>query len=576
AEVRYTALGILNELSGRRRISGAVWFDDMRLTGPRREPGYGFQARMGLALSDLATLGVSFNYSDPNFRSFREGRGVKTGGFGTVLSASGTFNVDRLLPRGLGLVLPVSYALTRQRVLPKFSADYPDLRVNRAQAEGETGTSSSRDFSLDNVHKNRSSSPFLNYTLDALGGSWRRHDGGSRSALRRDTTSSSAWSCGYSISPDVKLRLGPETDLYVLPRGLRFAVSDAWNRTVSSTRANFGDTLHTDTLQGHRLGTDLSVDFSPLEDVNIDYGVETERDRLVLHPDTFLLLPVGSEVSLTQSIGASYDLEVGDVFTPSVELDGQYDHDRPKLDTIYAPYRNLGNSGELTLGAGLDLPELMRLLSGEDSRGRRTDAGDSGRAGVDLRRVAAAAADMLDPLDFNWSVARSSEYGGCDRPAPLGYRLGLTDTFGFDVAGSSPSRSRERLTSLRLSGGGRYKDLTVRASYDGSQGREAGTLGATLDRSTTWPSLDVGLSRLHMLFSRLATESRLSSTYRERRSLSGELVPCSLATGPGETLGLVGRVDTRTAEFNPLLSWSTTWKKRVTTSLSASYSTSSA
>ena len=39
-EIRYSALGIRNR--GVERVSGGLWFDDLRLTEPRKEQGYGF------------------------------------------------------------------------------------------------------------------------------------------------------------------------------------------------------------------------------------------------------------------------------------------------------------------------------------------------------------------------------------------------------------------------------------------------------------------------------------------------------------------------------------------------------
>jgi hypothetical protein len=58
-----------------------------------------------------------------------------------------------------------------------------------------------------------------------------------------------------------------------------------------------------------------------------------------------------------------------------------------------------------------------------------------------------------------------------------------------------------------------------------------------------------------------------------RHVLSGELHTDSVR---GEYLATYGRNDTRTRDFSPLLSWQTTWKRRVTTTLSANYSMATA
>lgn len=575
AEVRYMALGIVNGRQA-RRISGAVWFDDLRLTGPRRDPGYGLQARAELGLARIATLSLNFAYSDPNFRSFSEGRGVKTGGFGNGLGISGSVNLDRLLPPGLGFLIPVSWSLNRQQTLPKYSASYPDLRVRSEQTDAEKGVAANRDISVDNLRKQRSTNPLLNYTIESMSFSWRRRDATSRFPLRRDTAYSTAWRWAYSVNPDVKVRIGPEKELYLLPRSFRVGIADALNRTITSSRARASDSMRTDTLSSHRLNADLATEFSPIEDLNLEYSLETERDRLVRRPETLIVLPVGTEASQSQNVGVNYEIDIGDVVSPSIELDAQYDHDRPRSDTGYVPYRNIGNSGEISIQADVELPEVLQILAGAKQGRGRSSGSDSVALRSKLRKLVSSLGEILDPFDWSWSVSRSSEYAGVSQAAPLGYRLGLTDTFPFQIAGPFASRSREQSASMRFSSGARYKDISVRASYDQTRAREAGIVGATADHSTVWPSLDLGLGRVHMLFSRLATDSRLNSAYRLRTAVTGELLPCSLPTGRAETLGIVGRVLTRSAEFNPLLSWSTTWKKRINTTLSANYSKTNA
>ncbi|MBM3316056.1 hypothetical protein FJY71_09545, partial [candidate division WOR-3 bacterium] len=183
ADVRHTALGIVNR--NPHRVTGAVWFDDIRLVGPRREPGYGVNLRAGLTLSDLGSVAVSYSYSDPNFRRFSEGRGVKTGGYANNLSASARMNLDRLLPGSWGMSIPLVYSWSQQTVLPKFSTLHPDLRLQAAPGDSEVGVGRSQDLALEGVRKQRSGSRLLNYTLEALDFSWRRRAGASRGLLVR-------------------------------------------------------------------------------------------------------------------------------------------------------------------------------------------------------------------------------------------------------------------------------------------------------------------------------------------------------------------------------------------------------
>ncbi|MEO0080389.1 MAG: hypothetical protein ABIK44_06925, partial [candidate division WOR-3 bacterium] len=186
ANVRYMALGIEN--SGIHTVSGGIWFDDIRLSGPHKEPGYGFQARTSVNISDVASVGLNFSYLDPNFRRFSEGRGVQTGGFRTDLGITARANLDKLLPHSWGISLPVTYARSQSRVIPKFAPLYPDLRISQGQTNMNTQTGYSEDISLDNIRKQKSGNWLLNYTAEAMDLSWRRRRAENRAALTQDSS----------------------------------------------------------------------------------------------------------------------------------------------------------------------------------------------------------------------------------------------------------------------------------------------------------------------------------------------------------------------------------------------------
>lgn len=562
ADIRYTVLGIENPHS--RRVSGAVWFDDIRLTAPRRRPGYGLNARVGFTLSDLASASLSYSYSDPDFRRFSEGRGVKTGGFADNINASARLNLDRLLPASWGFSIPLSFSAAHQATRPKFSALYPDLRLGPAQADSEAGTALSRELALDNVRKQRSSNRLLNYTLEALNYSFRRRSGLSRGLLGRDSTESEAHRLGWSVTPDAKIRLGGDRELYYLPSRIAAGLATTRNTSFRASRTAPGDTFRRDSLRTRDLSAEFSTEFNPLEDLSFEYSLDADRDLAAARPDTLLGIPVGSEAGRNEEFSASYEIEIADILTPSVDFDGDFSLDRNKRDSAYSEFANVSNSGDLSISAGLDMPELIGKLPvpGRSSANRSS-----------------ALATLLDPLDVSFTHSRSSDYYSLRQPAPWLYRLGISDTFAVDSLNPPSSRQRERRNSLRAASGLRLGDFQARVSYDLSTGLDFGRLGASRDVSTTWPSLDLSLNRLQTLLSRISswkspianwqavagviTDSRLNSSWVNRTALSGQLAP-----PPADTLILLGRTSTVSSDLNPLISWTATWKPRLTTSVS--------
>jgi hypothetical protein len=603
ADIRYTALGIDNP--GGAEISGGLWFDDMRLTAPHKDAGYGFQARSNVALSDFVSLGVNCSYTDPNFRHFSDQRGVSAGVFGNSIGASVRANLDRLLPQPWGLFVPVGYTISDQRAVPKFSPLYPDLLLPKALASSPDylSTGRSEEFFLDNVRKQKSSNRWLNYTLEGMAFSWRDRRGITREPLRRDSISASALQWSYSVAPDLKVKLGSENDLVLFPQNIRLGLTDARQRSLRGSRISLDSAFRVDTLRGHNLGTELGVDYSPIEDLTFGYDVQTDRDLLVPSPDTLWFLTTGTETGRDHSFDAGYSFEIADAITPGVDFNGDYSDDRTKIDTAYSAYRNMNNSGDLEFTLGTDLPELLGKLAPAERKEAKPRKAESGREpkrdslGPDslaakdttgasvpprpksspldaLRKGAGGLSRALEPIDLSYTLSRNSDLVGVYDASPWPYRLGFTDIFPFDSLEPPTSATRERRNTLRVSSGGQIRELTAHISYQWSQGQNL-LSRTTLDRSTTWPDLDLTLGKVHNLFKNLATDSKLTASYRRQHEVNGEYVPYyELANGDSvarESLGMYGRSETDDNEFIPLLSWTTTWKKRISTTLSTNY-----
>ncbi|MCR4423153.1 MAG: hypothetical protein WHU95_02170 [candidate division WOR-3 bacterium] len=604
ANIRWTALGLEN--TGRNKVSGNVWFNDLRLTTPRKEPGYGFTAQTNFQLADFAGIDLRYSYSDPNFRRFSDGRGVKTGGFEQNFGTNIRMNFDRLLPRSWKLSIPFGYSIARQVSVPKFSPTYPDLRLELREGSQVTGRGLAQEINLTNISKGKSSNKLLNYTIEAMTFSWYERWAANRRYPFYDSSSSTGWQWRYDINPDVKISLGKDRELYPLPRDIRLAINRGKQIVIR------GDTIRSypDTLRGNGLTGDFNIGFSPIEDLNIEYGWESERDLIVSNPDTIFGRMLGAEGSRQEDFNVSYELEIGEFFNPSIEFNGEYSHERPKMGTTYASYRNINNSGEISLSATLELPDILDKFATAE-RTRRATAqrvprkagkpaskpepdedeelrdttkaeleGDTATTGsaakkttrhFDLKPIAGELAKSIEPLEVSYTISRSSDYQVFSGAAPWYYRFGFTDTFPIDTSIMGRLRRTKDLdNNFRLSTGGGYRDFSLRLDYNLSWGKNAALVGATADRSIVWPNIQMSINRVHNLFSAFATDSRISSNYRKSRDVRGELLPLSQG---GETLAIFGRTETRTNDFNPLFSWQTSWKKRISTTFNINYNT---
>jgi len=579
ADIRYLALGIENHDS--RPKTGALWFNDLRLSAPRQDPGFGLQASADIRLSDFFSVAASAGYSDPNFRKLSEGQGVKTGGYGTNYGLNLRANLDRLTPASWGVSLPVSYSTTERRELPKFASDWPDYRLSREEAAREEGRSRDESFALENLRKQRSDNPWLNHTVEAMGFSWRHRRGFRNTPLMDDSSFNTGLQWGYSISPNVSIELNEDDELALLPQSIQFGLAEGRNRSVRVSRRSLGDTTFADTTRtvGHGLNTDVSVDYSPLDDLSFEYSVGVERDLLV-HEDTLAgFLRVGSEAGRDENLSASYSMDLWDFLSPSVEFDGEYSDERPRGGGLrYEPYRNMGNSGELEFGLSVELSEIADWIRdrNEDavSRGGKESSDTlpapvpAGRPGPGILSLFGSAIGVVDPIEFGYGTGRVAELVAVSidsgAPAPLPFRLGLTSD--IDTAIERSSQTVELASSWRASSGLRIKDFRLGAGYDWSRSTNTSIFSATRDFSTSWPDFDFSVNRVHELFKNYATDSRLNGRYRRRYDVGGNV------DLEADTLEWYGLTESQTHDLSPLLSWQTTWKQRVTTTVSANYS----
>ncbi|MGQ9678776.1 MAG: hypothetical protein ACUVUD_05790 [bacterium] len=600
ANIRWTALGIEN--TNVNKLSGRVWFNDIRLTTPRRDPGYGFIAQTNLQLADFASMNFRYSYSDPNFRRFSDSRGVKTGGFEQNFGTNLRVSFDHFLPRNWKLVIPLSYTSSRLISVPKFSPTYPDLRFGLGERTNLIGKGLTKEINLANISKGKSGNKLLNYTVEAMTFSWYQRWGASRRYPFFDSSNASGWQWRYGISPDFKISLGKDRELYLFPRDIRMAITSGKRTDIR------GDTirLYPDTLRGKGLSGNFNISFSPIEDINIEYGWEAERDLITSNPDTIFGRPLGSEGNRNEVFGVSYELQIGEVFNPVIEFNGEYNHERPKVGTSYAGYRNINNSGEISLNAVLELTDILEKLaaserkevassqlgtrnkrpltktlekeetvdttiveSKSDTMSQKLPPKKRSVPSVNLKTVVSEIAKNIEPVELSYSISRNSDYQMFPGVAPWYYRFGFTDTFPIDTVIGGLRRTRELDNSLRFSSGAGYQNLSVRLDYNQSWGRSAEIVGVIADRNFVWPNIQLTINRVHSLFSAFAIDSRISSNYRRSWNVRGDLLPRS---NGGETLAIFGRTETRAVNFNPLLSWQTSWKKRVSTTFNIIYS----
>ena len=119
-----------------------VWVDDIRLADLVNQVGYAGEVSATLTAGDLGSMRVALRRRDPNFRQIGEAPSFLTS---DDLELSATWRLDKVLPRSLGLAIPLTVTHRASQVDPEFvtrsdirGASIAGLRTPRARSTNLT------------------------------------------------------------------------------------------------------------------------------------------------------------------------------------------------------------------------------------------------------------------------------------------------------------------------------------------------------------------------------------------------------------------------------------------------------
>jgi len=556
ANIRYQALGVENR--SQTRISGSIWFDDIRLINPRAEAGYGFQSSATIALSDLASATFNFVYADPNFRRFSEGRGVKTGGFGSASGYTVRAALDRFFPGSWGLSIPISFRQATNRTLPKYSSRFSDLRLSKTDtsAEREKSITNEEQITLNNLSKARSSNKILNYTLEAFSLSMGQRKNNAKTLLNLDTAYSRFGSIDYSVTPELKITLF-DNDIYLFPSNIRAGLDITDSRSKPYQRRNPDSAwkpIRVDTTRAADLGLDF--EYSPLEDVNIGYSYGASRDLFANEASPGIAkiggVNFGVETDNEENFNADYEFELFDIFRPRISYDGLYTEIHQKIRGEYTEIRNLNNASNIDLSTEFNLPGVFEKI------------GDIGE-GSGVNRVMNSLSAFFQSVDLSYSKERSANFLSATKRPPLLFRIGLGS---YDTSAVRAQQvTRENSDDFSASSGTRIKDISLNLRYGYTNDKNFYTYDINGNQALIWPEISLSLARIEKILFGLASNSDISTSYKLEQRQSGAIL--------GDTFRVEGKRRGVSQSFSPLLSWQTTWKPRLSTNISTNYSQSS-
>jgi hypothetical protein len=426
-----------------------LWVDDVRLSEPVSQTGTAASVDARLVASDVAGLSVAYVQRNGQFRQINEDpsyRGSK------VLQMAGNVRLDRFLPDGLGLAMPLTVNYSRTGINPELLTG-TDIRGD-ALSGFRKPDSRSATVNVSVRRRVPGASWLVKGLVDPLSLSASFTRGRALTELSEARANSYSFNVAYQIAgrrKGIRLPLGgiakglpgfirggelgkslARADISLVPTRVR--LQSGLSRDESNSTAfrfpvaRSDDNPFTTLSLNHLWRNSAGLTWQPLGMLNLNGDLVSTRD-LRIYPDSspigrlayserrFLLgLPVGVERDRTLTTALALTPNLASWFRPRFITSSNFVLSRTLSSRD--PVRADGDSGAFILPQTLNNARTNEYGASLDlARGLRILAGDSSGLGRALLRVR--------PVDLSTRLTRSSTYDLEAFDPSLKYQLGL-------------------------------------------------------------------------------------------------------------------------------------------------------
>ena len=152
-----------------------LWFDELRLSDVKKEPGTAYRTSAEIKFSDFSNVNMSLNdwedsYHSLNDRMDNPGQAKNK----TNQTISGSVNIDKLLPPAWGLRLPVNGNYSSSIEIPKYYAN-SDIELdqsNQLEVEAEQNLVRTKGWGINFSCASAAGGKVLDYTLNKVNGNY--------------------------------------------------------------------------------------------------------------------------------------------------------------------------------------------------------------------------------------------------------------------------------------------------------------------------------------------------------------------------------------------------------------------
>lgn len=542
-------------------LSDTIWFNDIRLLAPKKETGRIFRSNGSVNLADLASLSFTFNETNGRFRKLSQENVISEESAARRYAISSRIGLHKFLPADWGFSIPLDFNYGREFSEPRFSYFSDDIEITDEERKEQQTQHLSKSYAIS-VSKSNSQNWLLKHTIDRLSLNHSRSQSYLRSTLDADTNKHTGYGATYTLTPRFDVNILNQT-FSLLPQSITLDASYNDDEVRSYHRTDIDSSFELSTFGVQRkktLGPSFSATYAPHSILSASYNFSQTRDSVGTR-GTY-----GEEVGRDQTLNTSLSPDLK-IIKPRLGYNSSYHEDYGFEIRTDEDLRNVSNSGIYSFETSVDVYRIVSLFTR-----LRDETRDSLHATGSPSWIAQHIEDFMSHIQnptFNYRRQQSSNYLNVKVRPDAAYQWGLADSIPSDDVseGSYPGRSMNDYYEMRS--GMNFKMASVSGAYDKTINRAFSYGGGELRTvAIKYPNLSLDILRLESLpllkkwVRNSSLRTGLNQSIERRYDVSG---------GVDSLIS-----DSKGISFNPLLSWTSTWKNGLSTTFDATYSVTDA
>jgi hypothetical protein len=447
--------------------SGQVWFDDLRAIEIARDPDLAERVSVNGRLANLASYNVTYNGRGADFQQVGEARG--RGSENQNLTYTIQADLHRFF-EATGIVLPVSYSYSGDKIIPRYTAG-DDVFRSGAAAEISTTKRITRNFSTSYARSwSDRSNPLLRYTIGGITASYGRSISQGVGPTGADTATSNAATVNYLIAPRElwSLRV-PATRLRLFPLPERAF----WNYRINTTDARSYYRVQDGTARlvpsafntGRAAFIDYGASIRPFDFIHHEFSALRNQTLPAHLLENVGFVNLGRVVQWRQAMDSRFALQKGSAWLrPTLTWSSNYTQNNGLELSPDLSVRQIGNSQAISASMTFPFNTFAPRMAASAPPTRRvvtSGVGDSAKTDTIFvpatRRPSFSLRRLISRLGSIQTEGRYLQGSGYSRltgsPDPL-YIIGVIQDPGLDSTGGM-SAAPGNTTTFQDEWGGR-------------------------------------------------------------------------------------------------------------------------